>query len=88
MLTGKLPYEADTPMGLVVAHMTEPVPRILDVKPDLPQSLGAIIFEAMAKQPDDRYATATTLATALGADEKTRRHDGESANIGRARNRN
>ena len=71
MLTGKLPYEADTPMGLVVAHMTEPVPQILDVKPDLPQALGAIIFEAMAKKPDDRYATATAFATALGEVEKT-----------------
>ena len=31
-LTGKLPYEADTPMGVIVKHITEPVPRILDVK--------------------------------------------------------
>src|SRR5574341_2059355 len=36
MLTGKLPYEAETPMGIAMRHITDPVPRILDVNPDLP----------------------------------------------------
>ncbi len=35
MLTGKFPYEADTPMGIAVKHITEPVPHILHTKPDL-----------------------------------------------------
>ena len=48
MLTGKLPYDADTPMGVVVKHITEPVPRIRDVKPDLSPECEAVISRAMA----------------------------------------
>jgi serine/threonine protein kinase len=33
MLTGQLPYTANTPMGVVMKHLTEPVPRILDISP-------------------------------------------------------
>jgi Tol biopolymer transport system component len=65
MLTGKLPYEADTPMGVIVKHITEPVPRILDVKPDLPRGCEMIIEQAMAKDRDKRFATANDLAETL-----------------------
>ncbi|MEK7327405.1 MAG: serine/threonine-protein kinase, partial [Chloroflexota bacterium] len=65
MLTGKLPYEADTPMGVIVKHITEPVPRILDVKPDLPRGCEMIIEQAMAKDRDERFATANDLAETL-----------------------
>jgi serine/threonine-protein kinase len=65
MLTGKLPYNAKTPVGLVMKHITEPVPSILKVKPNLPSECETVIAQAMAKEPDDRYSTATALATAL-----------------------
>jgi len=65
MLTGKLPYEADTPMGVIVKHITEPVPHILEVKPDLPQGCEMIIGQAMAKDRDERFATANDLAETL-----------------------
>jgi hypothetical protein len=39
-LTGKLPYEADTPMGRAVKHITEPVPRLLMANPILPLALA------------------------------------------------
>jgi len=65
MLTGELPYEADTPMGQVMMHIIEPVPRILEVKPDLQQSVGDVISKSMAKDPEERYPTASALATAL-----------------------
>jgi serine/threonine-protein kinase len=61
-LTGQLPYKADTPMGAAVAHITEPVPNILTVRPDLPPACDRIIRCAMAKNPDDRYPTAGELA--------------------------
>ncbi len=64
-LTARLPYEADTPMGAAVAHITEPVPSILKIRPDLPPACEAIIQWAMAKNPNDRYATAGELAQAL-----------------------
>ena len=65
MLTGKLPYEADTPMGLAVKHIVEPVPQILAVNPGLPAGIQPIINTAMAKQPGDRYASAGALAQAV-----------------------
>jgi serine/threonine-protein kinase len=65
MLTGKLPYNANTPIGLVMQHIMDPVPRILDVKPDLPPGCETIIAQAMAKERNERYARATTLAAAL-----------------------
>ncbi|HEY44209.1 MAG TPA: SUMF1/EgtB/PvdO family nonheme iron enzyme [Anaerolineae bacterium] len=62
MLSGKPPYEADTPMGLAVKHITEPVPSILEVKPDLPPNFELMIKRALAKEPEDRYASAGELA--------------------------
>ncbi len=62
MLSGKQPYEADTPMGLAVKHITEPVPSILEVKPDLPPNFELMIKRALAKEPKDRYASAGELA--------------------------
>ncbi len=65
MLTGEQPYEADTPMGVAVKHITEPVPRILDVKSDLPLAIEEIISRAMAKQIADRFGTPMEMAQAL-----------------------
>ncbi len=65
MLTGQLPYQANTPVGLVMQHIIEPVPRILEIKPNLPPGCDTIISQAMAKDPDDRYSTAPDLASAL-----------------------
>ncbi len=65
MLTGQQPYEADTPMGIAVKHITEPVPRILEVKADLPPGLELMITRAMAKNPNDRYRTPLAMAEAL-----------------------
>jgi serine/threonine protein kinase len=62
MLSGKQPYEADTPMGLAVKHITEPVPSILEVKPDLPPNFELMIRRALAKEPEDRYSSAGELA--------------------------
>jgi dipeptidyl aminopeptidase/acylaminoacyl peptidase len=65
MLTGKQPYKADTPMGVVVKHITDPVPEILRDNPELPPELDEIIKKCMDKNPDNRYATLTDLAMAL-----------------------
>ena len=65
MLTGKKPYDADSPMSVAVRHITEPIPDILQDRPDLPIEVDAIIRTAMAKDREDRYATAVELARAL-----------------------
>lgn len=65
MLTGHQPYEADTPMVVVVKHITEPIPHILDANPNLPADIEAVIEKAMAKSPNKRYATAADFAKDL-----------------------
>jgi serine/threonine protein kinase len=65
MLSGKQPYNADTPMGVVVKHITEPVPEILSMVPSLPSDVDKIIRFSMAKDKTRRYSTAIELAKAL-----------------------
>jgi serine/threonine protein kinase len=66
-LSGKQPYEADTPMGVVVKHITEPVPHILDANPGLPPAIEAVVEKAMAKKRDERFGSAGELSAALNA---------------------
>jgi len=61
MLTGRQPYEADTPMAVAFKHITDPVPNIQDANPALPAGVDAVIQKAMAKNKDDRFATATDM---------------------------
>jgi len=65
VLTGKQPYEATTPMGVILKHITEPAPRLLAVKADLPAELEAVITHSMEKNRDQRYATAGAMAADL-----------------------
>jgi serine/threonine-protein kinase len=65
MLSGKQPYNATTPMGVAVKHITEPVPEILKANPSLPAETDTIIKTAMAKNKDNRYPTATALSKAM-----------------------
>jgi len=67
MLSGSLPFEADTPIGVAMKHITEPVPRILDKNPDLPESVQEVIARAMAKDRDERYAMPSQMGIALEA---------------------
>jgi len=65
MLTGKQPYEADTPMAVAIKHVTDPVPRILTVNPNLPADTDLIILKAMAKNRDERFGTAVEMVETL-----------------------
>ncbi|MEW5985812.1 MAG: protein kinase [Chloroflexota bacterium] len=65
MLTGTVPYHNDTPMGLAMMHVLEPVPRIRAVKPDLPVGCEGVIGRALAKERTERYPTAGALAAAV-----------------------
>ncbi|HRF46894.1 MAG TPA: protein kinase [Anaerolineales bacterium] len=65
MLTGRLPFKADTPYGLLMQHVTAPVPRLLDTNPGLPGACQAVLDRVLAKARDDRYPTAGAMAAAL-----------------------
>ena len=62
MLTGKLPFEVDTPAQMMYKHLTEPPLPILQLNPDLPAECDDLIRKAMAKDRTERYATAGELA--------------------------
>jgi serine/threonine protein kinase len=64
-LTGLLPFEADTPMGVVLKHINDPLPSPRDVRPDLPVGVEHVIQRAMAKDPDQRYQTAAAFVADL-----------------------
>ncbi len=65
MLTGEKPYNASDSFGVLVKHVSEPVPEILQVNPDLPPEVDGIIKKAMAKNRNDRYESAVDMARAL-----------------------
>jgi serine/threonine protein kinase len=67
MLTGQQPYHGDTPMSVVVKQITDPVPHILDIRPDLPSDIEIIIEQAMAKDRNQRFQDVSSLSNALNA---------------------
>jgi serine/threonine protein kinase len=62
MLTGHGPYHANTPMSVALKHLTEPVPSIRSLRPDLPAEVDDILNKAMAKHRDMRYDYASEMA--------------------------
>ena len=65
MLTGHHPYEADTPVGLMLKHVTEPVPSLDTARYGLPADCNPILARALAKKPADRFASAGDFVKAL-----------------------
>ncbi len=65
MVTGQVPYEGETPMGVIVKHLIEPLPLPRSLNPDLPEKVERVILKALAKEPDNRYNRASELAKAL-----------------------
>jgi formylglycine-generating enzyme required for sulfatase activity/tRNA A-37 threonylcarbamoyl transferase component Bud32 len=65
MITGQVPYLADTPIAQVLMHIQQPVPSARDHNPDVPPAVDETVQRAMAKSPEDRYSTAGEFANAL-----------------------
>ncbi len=65
MLTGRLPYIGVDQQSLALAHMRDPIPHVADFNPRVPVHLDRIIYKVMAKNPNDRYATADQLGRVL-----------------------
>jgi DNA-binding NarL/FixJ family response regulator len=61
-LSGSVPYERDSDVDKLWAHIHEPPPSLLDVCPDLPPALAIVLDRALAKSPDDRQQSAPELA--------------------------
>jgi serine/threonine-protein kinase len=61
MLVGHVPFSADSPTMVMMKHLQEPVPSVLEERSDLPASIGRVIARAMAKLPANRYQTIAEL---------------------------
>ncbi len=67
MITGRVPYMADTPIAQILMHLQHPVPSLKSYVPDVSDEVDEVVRRAMAKTPNERYATASDFAHALSA---------------------
>ncbi len=67
MITGSVPYQADTPAKIMIMHLLEPIPLLQKAKQDVPEEYQDVIKHAMAKEPDQRFSTAGEMAAAVNS---------------------
>jgi serine/threonine protein kinase len=65
MLTGKTPFDADTPLAILLKHLNDPLPLPRKIEPSIPESFERVVLKVLAKQSDDRYQSAAEMAQAL-----------------------
>jgi serine/threonine protein kinase len=65
LLTGSVPFEAETPVATVFMHIHEPLPSPRALNAELPDVVEWVVYRALAKDPNQRYQTAGTLAREL-----------------------
>ena len=61
MLTGKVPFDADTPVSIALKHMQEIPKQPMQLNPSIPFAVNQIIMKAMQKDPSLRYQSATEM---------------------------
>ena len=61
MLTGELPFDADTPIGIAMKHVNGPVRPPQELNPSVPDGINAITLRLLAKNPDYRYGSDAEL---------------------------
>ena len=65
MVTGRKPFQADTPMAVLVKLSSEPLPRPTEFTPKLPQAVEKILLKALAKDPNNRYQSMNEFVVAM-----------------------
>ena len=64
-LAGAPPYEADTPVSVIVKHITAPVPRLASLDPTIPAQACRVVERMLQKSPGDRYGSYAELRASL-----------------------
>src|SRR5215217_7496426 len=64
MVTGSVPFTAETPLAVLFKHISDPLPLPSVIKPDIPAPVEQIILKALAKNPQDRFTTAAEFLAA------------------------
>lgn len=65
MLTGKVPFDAESPITVALKHIHDEPPSLRDINSSVPANLEGIINKAIQKVPAQRYATAEEMRNAL-----------------------
>jgi Tol biopolymer transport system component len=65
LVTGRKPYQADTPMAVMIKKVTDPLPRPKQFIPSLPDAVENVLLKALAKDPRDRYSGMDLFAKGL-----------------------
>jgi serine/threonine protein kinase len=67
LLTGEAPFERDQGMAVLLAHLSEPPPSLVERRPDLPAAADEVLARALAKVPEKRFGSCADFADALRA---------------------
>ncbi|MEW6092744.1 MAG: protein kinase [Chloroflexota bacterium] len=67
MLTGSVPFDADTPLAILMKHLNDPLPLPRALEPSVPEPFERVALKALAKDPDERYQSAEAMSQALTA---------------------
>src|SRR5215472_6363405 len=65
LLTGKTPFEGDTPVEIAMKHLSNPPKPPSELRPDIPPALDAVVLRALAKDPAERYQSADEMEADL-----------------------
>jgi serine/threonine protein kinase len=65
LLTGRLPFQGDTPMKVVIAHIQTPPPPLPAQRSDLPPAVNDVLLRTLSKDPTARYSRASEVSAAL-----------------------
>jgi hypothetical protein len=67
MVTGDVPFTAETPLGVIYKHASEPPPSPRRQRPDVPEVVEKVILKALAKKEEDRFQTVGEMLAALNS---------------------
>lgn len=65
MLSGEVPFKGETPTDVMLKHAEEEVPALSEFRKDIPADLQDVVRKSLAKEPDDRYQTASEFVADL-----------------------
>jgi putative two-component system response regulator len=65
MLTGRVPFDADTPAAVLLSHVTRPMPATAELRGELSAHIEDVLRRALAKKPEDRFPSAAAFVAAL-----------------------
>jgi serine/threonine-protein kinase len=81
LLTGRVPFKAESLMGMFMAHMSDAPSPLREERPDCPPRLAETVDRMMAKSPDDRWSTLDDVVAALATLVQAETREGTRASM-------